>query len=137
MRNSHHEVFSAGSLSTLATGHDENKIAREGAAPEPFPLYMYRWTCDQVNYPSQAGNPRRVEDGHLSQCGLGRLVPDVGILRRAVFCLPAVYTKWDQISHQPDGEASGGLCQLRCTSEGEFDELAAGAHHGTGRHGSR
>ena len=51
MRNSHHEVFSAGSLSTLATGHDENKIAREGAAPEPFPLYMYRWTCDQVNYP--------------------------------------------------------------------------------------
>jgi len=35
VRNSHHEVFSAGSLSTLATGHDENKIAREGARAIP------------------------------------------------------------------------------------------------------
>jgi hypothetical protein len=37
VRNSHHEVFSAGSLSTLATGHDENKIAREGARARAIP----------------------------------------------------------------------------------------------------
>src|SRR5256885_7150490 len=44
--------FPQGSFSTLDTEYDENKSRARAPAPhEPSPLYMYRWTCDQVNYP--------------------------------------------------------------------------------------